>query len=95
MKPLARHIDLPCTEIGGELVIHDHQFQEIHRLSALTALVHRHADGHTSVAEITALARKHLQRAVSKEMIISALDQLGEAGLLAPPPSASTPQTVN
>ena len=39
MKPLARHLDLTCTEIGEEMVIQDHQRKETHRLSALVALV--------------------------------------------------------
>ncbi len=94
MKPLARHIDLPCTETGGELVFRDHHHNEIHRLSALVAVVYRHADGHTSVTEMVALARKHLKRAVSREMIFSSLDQLSEAGLLMPPPSSASRRIV-
>ena len=91
MKPLARHVDLICTETAGELVIQDTLLKETHRLSPLKALVYRHANGQTSVSELTLLARAQFQRAVSKEMVITALDQLGEAGLLVPPQPAAAP----
>lgn len=85
MKPLARHLDLICTDQGGDLIVHDTRRQETHRLSPLMAVVYRHADGRTSLTEMVALARAQLRRAVSKEMIISALDQLSDVDLLAPP----------
>lgn len=82
MKSLARSQGLITTETAEGLIVHDPDRNETHRLSSVAGLVYRHANGHNSVANLVTLVRAGLRRAVSREMIFSALDQLSEAGLL-------------
>ena len=92
MLPRARIAGLVVTETAEGLHIHDTERQHTHTLHPLAALVWKHADGRTSVSELTAMAREQVGPDITDETIWSAIDSLTEANLLegrlAPPSGA-------
>jgi hypothetical protein len=94
MTPHARHDKLLVQELGDELVVYDQERHRAHRLNRAAALVWRHCDGRTTVAELTALLRAELNVSADEEVVWFALDCLRKAGLLRerlprPPAAAS------
>lgn len=58
--PRARSTELVTETIGSEIVVYDGATKDAHHLAPLAAAVFTAADGHTSTADIAAIASKQL-----------------------------------
>lgn len=82
MNPVARHIDVVSEEVGNELVLYDCRTHRAHTLNPTAALVWRHATGHNTVQDVTALVARELQTSPDSDLVIAALRSLSDAGLV-------------
>jgi hypothetical protein len=82
MLPNARQDKLLLQEIGDELVVYDQERHHIHHLNRTAAVVWRHCDGQTSVAEIARLLQNELNVPVDEEVVWLALDRLEKVHLM-------------
>lgn len=82
MHPKARTEQLLLQEVGDELVVYDQQRHRAHRLNGAAALVWRHCDGRTGVADLAALLHGESNVPADEELVRLALDQLARAHLL-------------
>jgi hypothetical protein len=85
MLPTARRDGLLIQEIGEELVIYDQESHHVHRLNQTAAVIWRHCDGQTPVADLVALLHRELGLLSNEELVRLALDHLEKAGLLKEP----------
>jgi hypothetical protein len=83
MNPLARTEGLVVRELSDELVVYDTTSHHAHYLNATAAFVFRHANGRRSVRDLAALLPTGGADA-GEGLLRSAVEQLAEAGLLAP-----------
>ena len=89
MLPAQRQDSLLIQEIGDELVVYDLERDRVHRLNPTTALIWRHCDGQTTVAELAALLETAVSLPASERIVALALDQLARARLLRERPAGS------
>src|SRR5574341_33574 len=82
MLPAAREDRLVVQEVSDEVLVYDLDRHKAHCLNRTAALVWRHCDGRTTVAEMAALLRNELGCPVEEAVVWSALDRLGRAHLL-------------
>jgi prepilin-type processing-associated H-X9-DG protein len=82
MLPQARKNRLVVQDVGEELVVYDQERHQAHRLNRAAALVWRHCDGQTSVADLTALLAGEVQLPDDQHVANLALRQLEKAHLL-------------
>jgi hypothetical protein len=87
MKPQARRRGLLLRELPDELLVYDQERHRAHCLNRTAALVFRHADGSRTVDELALL----LDGGDVREIVVQALAQLDEAGLLAAPVEEQLP----
>jgi len=83
-NPRARREKLLVREMmaSGETVVYDLANDTAHCLNRSVALVFRHCDGSSSVAEIARSVTMELDEPFGEELVRLALDELGEASLL-------------
>jgi hypothetical protein len=89
MLPHAREDKLVVRELPDEVLVYDLYRHQAHCLNRTAALVWRHCDGHTTVAEMALLLEKELECPADEAMVWLALDRLGRAHLLREPASPS------
>jgi hypothetical protein len=80
--PQAREDDVVVQELANEVLVYDLNTHKGHCLNQTAAAVWRHCDGTTTVPELTAIVSRELSTAVDEELVWTALDRLGKAGLL-------------
>ena len=80
--PAAREAGLIVQEMAGEVLIYDQERQKAHCLNQTAALVWRHSDGKTTVAQMARLLERETQMPVAEDLIWMALEQLGKAQLM-------------
>lgn len=85
MGPLARHDRLLDQEIGDELIVYDRDTEKVHSLNSTSALVWRHCDGETSVADLAVLLHRELDLPADEDLVWLALRNLNRARLLVAP----------
>ena len=84
-KPLRLQSEnLVLEELKDELMVYDPQRNKAFCLNQTAALVWKHCDGKTTVAEIAKLLELQLEKPVNEQMVWFALDVLSKDGLLAP-----------
>ena len=83
--PRARQDGLLVEELQDETLVYDLKRDEAHCLNRTAALVWRHCDGQTSVAEVAALLDEQLAIPVDEAVVWMALDRLGRVHLLSEP----------
>ncbi len=86
MRPTARRDGLLSRELQGEVVVYDLERHEAHCLNPAAAIVFRHSDGQTSVADIAGRLHTELELPPDERLVWLALERLDEAGLLERPP---------
>ena len=90
MVPRAREDRLVVRELPDEVLVYDLDRHKAHCLNRTAALVWRHCDGQTTVAEMARLLQKEWNAPVDEAVVRLALDRLGRAHLLrervSPPP---------
>jgi len=89
MQPVARTKGLILRELPDELVIYDTARHQAHCLNASAALVFKHSDGKTSVAQLVKQLRREVSSAADETWVRLALERLEEAHLLERAPGAA------
>jgi len=87
MRPMARRDGLLSRELQGEVVVYDLERHEAHCLNLAAALVLRHSDGRSSVADIAGRLHAELELPADERLVWLALELLDEARLLEPSPA--------
>ncbi len=82
MLPEARRAGLITEELPEEILVYDLRRHRSYCLNRTAALVWRHCDGQTPVAELARLLQNELQVPASEEVVWLALRQLSTADLL-------------
>ena len=82
LPPRARKEGLVIEELPNEMLVYDLKRDKAHCLNPMAALVWRHCDGETSVAEMVRLLQAELKTSVDEELVWLALDQLQKSFLL-------------
>jgi hypothetical protein len=81
-RPAARETGLIVQEMAEEVLIYDQERQKAHCLNQTAALVWRHSDGKTTVAQMARLLEKEMQSPVAEGVVWMALEQLSKAQLM-------------
>jgi hypothetical protein len=83
MPPTARTSSLLQEPVGSDLVVYDTIAHQTHLLNPTAAFVFRHCDGRRTVEELTRLLQQVPgMEAATGEVVLLALEQLRDAGLL-------------
>lgn len=82
MLPHAREDRLVVRDLAEEVVVYDLKRHHAHYLNRTAALLWRHCDGRTTVAELARLLEKELSVPADEAVVWMALDQLRKAQLL-------------
>ncbi len=85
LMPLARQDELVVEELPDETLVYDLKRHKANCLNRTAALVWRHCDGQTSVAEVAATLEEQLATPADEAVVWMALDRLGRAHLLSEP----------
>ncbi len=83
--PRARQDELVVEELQDETLVYDLERHKARCLNRTAALVWRHCDGRTSVAEVAAMLEEQLAAPTDEAVVWMALDRLGRAHLLSEP----------
>ena len=84
LLPLARTDSLIVQELPDETLVYDRERDKAHCLNLSAALVWKHCDGRTTVAEMAQALEKELNTTIDDRVVLLALDQLGKNNLLSP-----------
>ena len=85
LMPRARQDELHVEELQDETLVYDLERHRARCLNRTAALVWRHCDGQTSVAEVAALLDEQSATPTDEAVVWMALDRLGRANLLNEP----------
>ncbi len=85
LMPCARQDELVVEELPDETLVYDLKRHKARCLNRTAALVWRHCDGQTSVADVAALLEEQLATPTDEAVVWMALDRLGRAHLLGEP----------
>ncbi len=85
LMPRARQDELVVEELQDETLVYDLERHKARCLNRTAALVWRHCDGRTSVAEVAALLQEQSATPKDEAVVWMALDRLGRANLLNEP----------
>jgi hypothetical protein len=80
--PLARKDSLIVQELPDETLVYDQARDQAHCLNLSAALVWKHCDGSTTIAEIADALESELKTAIDDRVVWLALDDLGKKNLL-------------
>jgi hypothetical protein len=80
--PAAREEGLIVQEMADEVLVYDRERYKAHCLNKTAALVWRHCDGKTTIAQIAELLENELKAPVDEEIVWLAMEQLQKARLL-------------
>jgi hypothetical protein len=82
MHPAARRDEVLLQDVSGETLVYDRLRDTAHALAPAAAFVYRHADGATSLPELTARLSAELGVAYDEQLTAQALDELARVHLL-------------
>ena len=85
LMPRARQDELHVEELQDETLVYDLERHKARCLNRTAALVWRHCDGQTSVAEVAALLDEQSATPTDEAVVWMALDRLSRADLLSEP----------
>lgn len=85
MNPLARKDKLTVRELPDETLVYDLERHKAHCLNRTSALVWKHCDGQTGVAELAQMLQRELRIPDSEAVVQLALEQLSRRHLLEQP----------
>lgn len=80
--PRAHHDGVLATDVGDEVVVYDPRDHRGHCLNPPAAVVWRHLDGRTSMAELVAHLQRELDAPADEDMVWLAVEELQRAQLL-------------
>jgi len=82
MMPRAREDGLVVQELPDEILVYDLSRHRAYCLNRTAAMVWRHCDGQTTIAEMAALLENELKIPADEKIVWMALDRLERAHLL-------------
>jgi hypothetical protein len=82
VKPQARKEGLVIQELPDEVLIYDLERDKAHCLNQTAALIWKHCDGNTGIAQLTEIAAGASALPGDEEVVWLALEQLSKARLL-------------
>ncbi len=85
LMPMARQDELVVEELQDETLVYDLKRHKARCLNRTAALIWRHCDGQTSVADVAALLEEQLATPTDEAVVWMALGRLGRAHLLSEP----------
>ena len=85
LMPRARQDELVVEELQDETLVYDLERHKARCLNRTAALVWRHCDGRTSVAEVATLLEEQSATPADEAVVWMALDRLSRAHLLSDP----------
>ena len=85
LMPRARQDELVVEELPDETLVYDLERHKARCLNRTAALVWRHCDGRTSVAEVAGLLEEQSATPIDESVVWMALDRLGRVHLLSEP----------
>jgi len=84
-RPKARSQGLTVQDLDTELMVYDETAARAHCLNATAAMVWRYCDGNTTVATMAARLGADAGASVDDDIVLLALSELGDRGLLEQP----------
>jgi hypothetical protein len=84
-NPSTRRKDVVSETVGAETIVYDKASHRAHSLNQTVALVWESADGVRSLDEIAGILHRNLGVPEDREVVLVALQELAEAGLLEKP----------
>ncbi len=84
-RPKARSQGLTVQELDTEVMVYDETAARAHCLNATAAMVWRYCDGNTTVAAMAARLGADAGAPVDDDIVLLALSELGDRGLLERP----------
>ncbi len=82
VMPRAREDELVVEELPDEILVYDLKSHKASCLNRTAALVWRHCDGQTTVAEMATMLENELEIPADEAVVWMALDRLGRSRLL-------------
>ena len=82
LMPSARTAELVVEELPGEILVYELKRHKAHCLNPTSALVWRHCDGRTTVAQVATALEDTYELPRNEEIVWLALDRLRKAKLL-------------
>lgn len=82
IKPQARSEGLVVQELSDEVLVYDLERDKAHCLNHTAALIWRHCDGKTGIAQLAQMVAKESGLPADEEIVWLALEQLSKARLL-------------
>jgi hypothetical protein len=86
MLPMRREKDILIEELPGETLVYDQKRHKVHCLNEAAAVVWRHCDGQTTLAQLAKVVREETNLPKSEEVVQFALSHLAKCQLLTDPP---------
>lgn len=84
-NPVSRHDDIVTESLGAETIVYDKMSHRAHSLNQTVALVWASANGERSVDQIAEILHRDLGLPTDRDVVLMALQELSEAGLLEKP----------
>ncbi len=88
-KPRARKAGLVVRELSGELLVYDRERNQAHSLNETAALIWKHCDGHSTIAELRSTLEAETGASVDEQVVRYALRKFTRSSLLEEPLRAS------
>ena len=85
LRPLARAQGIVVETLPDEVLVYDLERHKAHCLNRTAALIWKHCDGQTSVAEMLHIIQQETKTPIPEAVVWQALQQLGRVQLLAEP----------
>jgi hypothetical protein len=80
--PRARHKGLVVQEMSGEVLVYDLENDKAHCLNSTSTIVWKACDGNKSINDIAGALSRAAKQPASEELVLLAVDQLNQRGLL-------------
>jgi hypothetical protein len=84
-KPCARKAGLVVREMAGELLVYDRERNQAHSLNETAALIWKHCDGNSTVAELRSRVEAETGGSVDEQVVWYALRKFTRNSLLEEP----------
>jgi hypothetical protein len=84
-KPRARKDGLVVRELAGELLVYDRERNKAHSLNETAALIWKHCDGHSTIAELRSTLEAETGASVDEQVVWYALGKFTKSFLLDEP----------
>jgi len=84
-KPCARKHGLVVRELAGELLVYDRERNEAHSLNQTAALIWKHCDGNSTIAELRSRLEAATGDSIDEQVVRYALRKFTQLSLLEEP----------